>query len=136
MNRFSVFGVRSSELGAIVNCEFGVLSSWQENSCWCQLSGCQKMAGRIRYVTQTELKKAIDNLIDGLTDEEESVVDIGAPGGQVPRDISLVQNAIITFINLYFMFHEFPPVLFFIFSFRVKKFAVSEKLSESRFICS
>ena len=33
------------------------------------------MAGRIRYLTQNELKKAIDNLIDGITDEEESVVE-------------------------------------------------------------
>ena len=33
------------------------------------------MAGRIRYPTQTQLRKAIDNLIEGLTDEEESVVE-------------------------------------------------------------
>ena len=33
------------------------------------------MAGRIRYLTQNELKKAIDNLINGLTDEEESLVE-------------------------------------------------------------
>ena len=33
------------------------------------------MAGRIRYLTEVELKKAIDNLIEGLTDEEESIID-------------------------------------------------------------
>ena len=33
------------------------------------------MAGRIRYLTQTELKNAIDNLIDGITDEEESIME-------------------------------------------------------------
>ena len=33
--------------------------------------GGHKMAGRIRYLMQNELKKAVDNLIDGLTDEEE-----------------------------------------------------------------
>ena len=77
------------------------------------------MAGRIRYLMQTELKKAIDNLIDGLTDEEESAVYIGVPGGprgsggggggqglgfrfgQGPRDISLVQNAIVTAIYMF-----------------------------------
>ena len=34
-----------------------------------------EMAGRIRYLTEVELKKAIDNLIEGLTDEEESIID-------------------------------------------------------------
>ena len=39
------------------------------------------MAGRIRYLTQTELKKVIGNLMDGLTDEEELVVNIGVLQG-------------------------------------------------------
>ena len=60
------------------------------------------MAGRIRYLMQNELKKAIDNLINRLTDE----VSLGTPGlgfrfGQGPRDISLVQNAIVTVIYMF-----------------------------------
>ena len=54
------------------------------------------MAGRIRYLTQTELKKkAIDNLIDGITDKEESIVE--SSSDEEP-------SGMLYFIILFFLF--------------------------------